>query len=114
MTRARLLEWRPLRKNTLLGFAKVQFTSGLIIGEIAVHQSGSRMWAAPPARPWLDNNHLTLDERGRPLYQSIISFANHGVRSSWSRQVIRALTEVHPNLFPEIQTRLTWDGYDSL
>lgn len=102
-TPARLLDWRPLRKNTLVGFAKVQFTSGLIVGEIAVHQNGSRVWAAPPARPMLDNNATILDERGRPRYQQIVDFANHGVRASWSRQVIRALIEVHPDLFPGME-----------
>ena len=94
-----LLDWRPLHKNTLVGFAKVRFSSGLTIGEIGVHRSGSRVWASPPARPWIEDGALVLDERGRPKYQSIIEFANHGVRSSWSRQVINALCEAHPNLF---------------
>src|ERR1044072_2449055 len=97
---ARLLDWRPLKKNTLLGFAKVQFTSGLIIGEIAVHRHGNRAWAQPPARPWIENNALVM-EGNRPRYQPIISFANHGVQASWSRQVLRAIREVHPDLLPE-------------
>jgi hypothetical protein len=37
MARPRLIDWRPLHKNTLQGFAKVQFGSGLIVSEIAVH-----------------------------------------------------------------------------
>jgi hypothetical protein len=41
-TRSRLLEWRPLRKNTLRGFAKVQFPSGVIIAEVGIHVAGSR------------------------------------------------------------------------
>lgn len=99
--RPRLLDWRPLHKNTLLGFAKVQFSSGLIIGEIAVHRSGNRMWAAPPSRPWIENGAVVIGERGRPRYQSIIGFANHGVQASWSRQVLNALSEEHPALFPD-------------
>jgi hypothetical protein len=101
MPAARLLDWRPLHKSTLIGFAKIQFSSGLTIAEIAVHRAGSRMWAAPPSRPWLDNNALVLDDRGRPKYQPIISFANHGVQSSWSRQVLKALREEHPDLFQD-------------
>jgi hypothetical protein len=49
MPRAQLLAWRPLRKNTLRGFAKVQFGSGLIVDEIAVHVAGSR---AQDAAAW--------------------------------------------------------------
>src|ERR1051325_3477655 len=100
MPRARLLDWRPAHRNTLLGLAKVQFSSGLIIEEIAVHRHGNRAWAQPPARPRIDNNTLVMDGN-RPRYQPIISFANQGVRASWSRQVIRAIREVHPDLLPD-------------
>lgn len=103
-TPARLLAWRTMAKNTLLGFAKVQFTSGLIIDEIAVHRSGSRVWAAPPARAWIDNDALVRDERGRLKYQPLIDFANHGVRASWSRQVITALRDAQPELLKDTDT----------
>ena len=91
-----------MHKNSLKGFAKVQFGSGLIIAEIAVHHQGSRAWAQPPARPWIENDELVRDgERGRIRYQPLISFANHGVQSSWSRQVIRAVREGVPGELPE-------------
>ena len=101
---ARLLDWRPLVKGSLLGFAKVQFSSGLIMAEIGVHRGGHRVWAAPPARLWLDReaDALVRDELGNPKYQPIIEFANHGVRASWSRQVIRAVQLVHPALFSDM------------
>jgi hypothetical protein len=98
-TPARLLDWRPLIKHTLLGFAKVQFSSGLIINDIAIHRTGNRVWASPPARPWIENDALKRDERNKIKYQTLISFANHGVQASWSRQVLRALRKEHPELF---------------
>lgn len=98
-TPARLLAWRPRVKTSLLGFAKVQFSSGLIVSEIAVHRSGRRVWATPPARPWLEADDLVRNGNGKLKYQAVISFATHGVQSSWSRQVIRAVREVHPDLF---------------
>lgn len=97
--RPRLLHWRPQSKNSLLGFARVQFSSGLVISEIAIHRAGSRVWAAPPARPMLDGHALMRDDRGKAKYQQLISFANHGVRSSWSRQVLKAVADAHPDLF---------------
>jgi hypothetical protein len=102
MPRARLLDWKPLAKGTLLGFAKVQFSSGLIISEIGIHRSGDRVWANPPARPWIDHDALVRDERGRVKYQPLIGFANHGVHASWSRQVIRAVREQHPAVLGDL------------
>ena len=101
---ARLMAWRPLARQTLLGFARVQFTSGLTISEIAVHRSGSRVWAAPPSRPWIEEGDLVKDDRGKIKYQPLISFANHGVQASWSRQVIAAVREAQPELFTEADT----------
>ena len=98
---ARLLDWRPVQRNTLLGFARVQFGSGLIVSEIAIHVAGSRAWAQPPARAWIEDNKLILTETGRPRWQPIIDFANHGVRASWSRQVLAALREARPEVLPE-------------
>jgi hypothetical protein len=97
--RPHLLDWKSLTKGTLLGFAKVQFSSGLVIAEITVHRSGSRVWASPPARPWIKDDRVVHDERGRAKYQPLISFANHGVQASWSRQVLRALHDAHPEVF---------------
>jgi hypothetical protein len=101
MARPRLLEWRPLRKNTLRGFARVQFGSGLIVSEITVHVAGTKCWASPPSRPWLKDGAPVLDEKGKPRWQPLLDFSNHGVRSSWSRQVLAALREAEPGVLPD-------------
>jgi hypothetical protein len=88
-----------LVKNTLRGFASVQFDSGIIIREIGVHISGSRAWASPPSRPWVRDNALILEETtGKPKWQLLIEFCNHGARARWSRQVLAALRDVHPEV----------------
>jgi hypothetical protein len=95
--RPRLIAWKEHRQNTLRGFASVQFASGIQIAEIQVHVAGSRMWASPPARPWIDDGSTVTDpETGKVRYQQLISFSTHGCRRRWSDQVIRALLEVHP------------------
>jgi hypothetical protein len=40
-----------------------------------------------------------LDEAGKPHWQPLIEFTTHGVRSSWSRQVIAAVREEYPEVF---------------
>jgi hypothetical protein len=47
-------DFRPLTRNTLRGFVRARFPSGLIIGEIAVHVRDGQAWAAPPSRVMVD------------------------------------------------------------
>jgi hypothetical protein len=99
-SRATLLEWRELRKGTLIGFAKIRFSSGLIMADIAIHVAGSRAWASPPARPWIKDGATVIDDdTGKTKYQQLIEFVNHGTRASWSRQVIDAVRAAQPELF---------------
>jgi hypothetical protein len=64
-----------MRRNSLLGFAKIRFGSGVIIGDVACHHAGSRLWASPPSMPWVKAGQLVIDEAtGKPKYFPIISF----------------------------------------
>ena len=97
----KLLSWRPLEppRGSLIGFARIQFGSGLIVRDIGIHLAGSRVWASPPAKPWVRNNQIVLNEvTQRPQYEPTLEFSNHGVRSRWSRQVLKALREAHPEI----------------
>jgi hypothetical protein len=101
--RATLIDWRPLHRNTLCGFCAVRFESGIEVYEIAIHVAGSRAWASPPGKPWIDaNGQVVRDDDGKIKYQRIIGFLSHGVRSAWSRTVLNALRAVHPEVFPEV------------
>jgi hypothetical protein len=46
---------------------------------------------SPPARPWTQGQTVILDNEGKPKWQAIIRFSNHGVQSRWSNEVLRAL-----------------------
>jgi hypothetical protein len=98
----KLLDSRPLpeRHGSLLGFVKIQFSSGLILDGIGVHFAGSRSWASPPSRPSIKGNAVVVNEvTGKPFYTTVVDFSSHGVRSSWNKQVLKALRQVHPELF---------------
>jgi hypothetical protein len=101
--RTEVLEWHPLRRSSLRGFCKIRFPSGIEIADIPIHQAGSRTWAAAPGKPMLDRDGAAMrDGDGKIRYSLIVGFANHGVRSRWSRAVIAAIREAHPEaLDPE-------------
>jgi hypothetical protein len=94
------VEFRPLRKGSLLGFATVRLGSGLILYDDGVHRQGSRAWCSPPARPWIngDGSLVRDDATGKVKYAPVVRFATHGVRSSWSRQILAALQEQYPEV----------------
>jgi hypothetical protein len=107
---AKCLEWRGVQRNSLLGFAKIRFGTGIIISDIAVNQSGSRMWASPPSKPWVEGGRLIIDTAtGKPKYSPVITFESHGIQRSWSQQVLRAIRAEFPQALPASE-----DDSDSL
>jgi hypothetical protein len=99
---ARLLAFRPHRKGTKVGTAKILFPSGLVVSEITIHRHGSRIWASPPARPLMldGDNDVVRDADGKIVWDGlIVSFINHGCRHRWSEQAVDAVRAGRPNLF---------------
>jgi len=96
-------QFRPLRKNTLRGFARVRFPSGLILDEVSIHASESgKAWAAPPARPVIDPEGNPVRGRdGKLRYAAVVSFSEAKVRTSWSEQCVAAVREKFPQALGE-------------
>jgi DNA-binding cell septation regulator SpoVG len=49
----RILDWRELRKNSLLGFAKVELPSGMVISDVTILSGERGPWASPPSKPMI-------------------------------------------------------------
>jgi hypothetical protein len=62
-----VIDFRPMVKNTLRGFASVQFGSGLRILDCPVHvHTNGRAWVGLPAKPITDEaGQVRRDERGK-------------------------------------------------
>jgi|tagenome__1003787_1003787.scaffolds.fasta_scaffold20988300_8 hypothetical protein len=98
----RILEWRPLRRNSLLGFAKVELPSGMTIADVTVLNGEHGPWASPPSKPMIDRDGVALrDEKQKIRYQPIIEFTSKNIRDRFSDQVIAALKLSHPEAFAE-------------
>jgi hypothetical protein len=97
MSAFRILDWRPLRKNSLLGFAKVEMPSGMIVADVTILTSERGPWASPPSKPMVDRaGTVVKDQNGKIRYSPIIEFRSKEIRDKFSENVIAALHSSHP------------------
>ena len=91
------LDWKPLRKGSLLGFAKIRVAElRLAIFDIAVHRKNDAQWVQLPARPWVEAGELVRNEAGKIQYLPIAEFDGREVRDAFSAAVIRAVRAYAP------------------
>jgi hypothetical protein len=98
------LSFKPLRKNTLRGFADIRIAEmRLNIRDVAVHQKGAGRWAQLPARPMIDKDGVVIRDRvsGKIQYANLFDFDTSEVRDAFSRAVIAAVVALVPEAFDE-------------
>lgn len=102
MTQVIIEEFKPIRKNSLLGFAKVRMPSGLIFNDCPVCTTNGKVWASPASKPAMTSAGTQLiGANGKPVWQHIVDFASKELRGKWSDAVIAALRQSHPQVFEE-------------
>lgn len=50
LRRYRVANWKPVEKDTLLGFLSIILPSGLVINNCSLHRKGAERWIGLPAR----------------------------------------------------------------
>jgi hypothetical protein len=92
----RLLGFKPLRKNSLRGFATIELPIGLRIADIPIVTSHGKVWAALPGKPVLgaDGEHVEVD--GERQYASIVEWRDRALSDGFSRAVVDAVRSAHP------------------
>ena len=96
----KILEWRPMRRNSLLGFVKVELPSGRILAEVAIMAGDRGEWASPPSKPLIGRDGAPMkDAGGKPRYVPLVSFASKELRDRFSTSVIEALRATRPEVF---------------
>lgn len=90
-------DWRPMRKGSLLGFAKVEMPSGMILSDVGIMSGERGPWASPPSKPMVGRDGMALkDDKGKLRCSPIIEFTNKEVRNRFSAGVIEAMRAAHP------------------
>jgi hypothetical protein len=95
-------DFKPLRRNTLVGFASVKVPEmRLTIRDIAVHQKGDSRWAQLPAKPQITRDGQVVTKDGKTQYATILEFDSRAVRDAFSTAVIASLLDRVPDVFAE-------------
>ena len=101
MTAFKIREWKPMPKGTLLGFAKVEMPSGMILADVTVLSGTRGPWASPPSKPMIARDGVVMkDDAGKIRYSPFVEFTTKEVRDKFSAGVIDALRASHPEAIP--------------
>jgi hypothetical protein len=98
-----LLEWRPVRKNTLLGFGSIELPNGLQIDDIAVHVRGGKAWVSFPARPMLDADGRQVMRDGRPQYISMMRWQSRDLADRFSAALVELVRNAYPDALDDMK-----------
>jgi hypothetical protein len=87
------IDFRPLERNTLRGFAKIRVPDwNLIFDGVAIHEKDGRTWAQLPARPMLDaNGYAVQNDAGKIQYARMSWFDDREAGDRFSAAVIAAV-----------------------
>src|SRR5262245_30750554 len=100
----RIVDWRPFHKGALLGFAKVEMPSGLIVNDVTICTGPNGSWASPPGKLLVGRDGAVMkDGSGKARYVAVIEFASKDVRTRWSDAVIAAMRATHPEVFADAE-----------
>ncbi len=89
------LDFRPLAKNTLVGFARIRIRElKLIINDVTLHQKGAVRWAGVPAKPQFRDGALVTGDDGKLAYVSVLEFEDRPARDAFSAALWRAVEAV--------------------
>jgi hypothetical protein len=87
------LEFRPVERNTLLGFAKIKVCAWhLIMDGVAIHERDGRSWAQLPARPQIDKDTgMVVRDGAKIQYAKVLEFDDRDVANRFSDAVVAAV-----------------------
>ena len=97
----KILDWRPMRRNALIGFAKIELPSGMVIADVTILTGANGPWASPPSKPMIGRDGIAIkDDAGKIKYSAVIDFVSKELRDRFSNVVIAALRAAHPEALP--------------
>jgi hypothetical protein len=96
-----LLEWKPMRRNTLVGFGTIRVEAiGLTISDVSVHEKNGSRWASLPSKAMVDRDGMVMrGDDGKVRYSPILQWRDRRTAERFSHALIEALLAAHPDAF---------------
>jgi hypothetical protein len=92
----RLLDFKPLTKGALRGFARVELPSGLRISDIPVLVSNGKTWASLPSKPVLDADRKhKVDINNKRQYVPVLEWRDRDLATRFSDGVCALVRHAH-------------------
>ena len=93
-----LLDWKPVVRNTLRGFATVQLRNGLTVHDVVVHTTHNRAWAALPSKPMLGRSGTPMRDSAtnKIRYVPILEWPDKETANRFSAAVVSAIEAQYP------------------
>jgi len=97
----RVVSFKPVQRNTLRGFATVEFGSLRIIDcSVHEHVTSGRCWVSLPGKPVLDDQgRINATDRGKLAYSPTAEWTNRNASDRFSQLVIAELRRDWPEAF---------------
>lgn len=84
--------FRPLARNTLVGFATIVHENGIVVLDVTLHEKAGKRWCSPPSRPMLDRDRqLVVGDDGKIRYCAVIEFVDDRTRWRWCAAAVAAI-----------------------
>jgi hypothetical protein len=100
----KLLNWKPLVKGALRGFATVELPIGLKLIDCPVLVGPNGPWAAPPSKPVLDLEGKHSKPGGKGQYAAVVEWRDRELAGRFSGAVVRLVCEAHADALGEEPT----------
>jgi len=85
----KVLDFRPVDKNTLKGFFTLELPSGLLIHDMCLHEKNSKRWVSFPARPYTAKD-------GTEKWARIVDIPDRDRWGQFNRQALDAVAKFQP------------------
>jgi hypothetical protein len=94
-----ILEWKPMKRNTLHGFVKIQL-GALTISDCPIHDTQGRKWCGLPSKPIITaEGTVKKGDDGKVKYVPLLQWATKAASDRFSDSVVLSLEEKHPDAF---------------
>jgi hypothetical protein len=90
-----LLDWKPIKRNSLRGFAKVRYGS-LTVRDVSVHTANGKRWANMPSKPIVGQDGVAQKDGDKIRYVPILEWTSRDASDKFSEEVIAAVEREYP------------------